>query len=87
MCYTADIDTTQSTGYDNPRRTRDPEATLVAAVSAKVEEGNLKAAVRLLCSDETVAQVCEETAAQLQEKHPPPPLLRLTLSPQITILI
>ena len=56
------------------RRPRDPEAHLAAAVSAKIEEGNLKAAVRLLCSQETVAPFCAETTEQLQAKHPPPSL-------------
>ena len=47
------------------------EATLAAAVSSKIEDGNLKAAIRLLCSEETVAPFDSDTHAQLRAKHPP----------------
>ena len=53
------------------RRNRNPEATLAAAVSSKIEDGNLKAAIRLLCSEETVAPFDSDTHAQLRAKHPP----------------
>jgi len=66
-------------GETASRRPRDPEDHLAAAVSAKIEEGNLKAAVRLLCSQETVARSCAETTEQLQTKHPPPTLIEANI--------
>ena len=53
------------------RRNRNPETTLAAAVSSKIEDGNLKAAIRLLCSEETVAPFDSDTHAQLRASHPP----------------
>ena len=52
------------------RRNRNPEATLAAAVSSKIEDGNLKAAIRLLCSEETVAPFDSDTHAQLRLNIP-----------------
>jgi hypothetical protein len=46
---------------------------LAAAVTAKVEDGNLKAAIRILCSEETPATDTEATYAKLLERHPAPP--------------
>ena len=40
------------------------------AVTSKLEDGNYKAAVRLLCSDDTVAPNSLTTLAALQQKHP-----------------
>ena len=47
-----------------------PDANLAEAVTSKIESGNLKAAIRLLCSDETVAPFNLETTAHLRAKHP-----------------
>jgi len=44
---------------------------LAQAVSAKIEDGNLQAAIRILCSEDTPAQPSKETLEMLQEKHPP----------------
>ena len=52
---------------------------LANAISAKLEEGNVKAAVRLLCSDETPAMPSLESLAKLQDKHPPAATDRLQL--------
>ena len=41
-----------------------------AAVTSKLEDGNIAAAVRILCSDDTPAEFSEETLAKLSEKHP-----------------
>jgi len=43
---------------------------LAKAISSKLEDGNVKAAVRLLCSDDAPAQPSPESLAQLQAKHP-----------------
>ena len=40
-------------------------------MSAKLEDGNLKAAIRLLCSDDSPADLSPDTLQKLQEKHPP----------------
>ena len=44
---------------------------LAQAVTAKLEEGNLKAAIRLLVSDDTPALPSPDGLAKLKEKHPP----------------
>lgn len=49
------------------------DALRASAVSAKVEAGNISAAVRILCSDDTPAEFSEETDARLLEKHPTRP--------------
>jgi hypothetical protein len=51
------------------RRT-DAESLRAAAVTAKVEEGNITAAVRILCSDDTPADFTHEVYLQLKDKHP-----------------
>ena len=49
-----------------------PASSLLAqAVSAKLEDGNLRAAIRIICSDDSPAQPSRESAQKLQEKHPP----------------
>ena len=64
-----------------PRRPRGSEESLAAAVSAKIEQGNLKAAVRILCSDEKPAPDNEATLRSLGAKHPPAPLDRCPFPP------
>jgi hypothetical protein len=54
-------------------RTRDAEAQLSAAVTAKIEDGNIKAAIRMLCSEEKPAVDIEAAFLKLQERHPPAP--------------
>ena len=61
------------------RPSKDPEAKLAAAVSAKIEDGNLKGAIRLLCSEEKMAGSTPETYNKLQEKHPLAPTDRRPL--------
>jgi len=36
---------------------------IAAAVSAKLEDGNIKAAAKILCSGETPAEICDQTFA------------------------
>jgi len=56
-------------------RTKKPDAaTLLAnAVSAKIEDGNLKAAIRIMCSEDKPASNSDSVYAQLLDKHPSPP--------------
>jgi len=44
---------------------------LSKAVRAKIEDGNMKAAVRILLSEDTPAVPSEESWHQLCENHPP----------------
>ena len=46
-------------------------ASLANRVSAKLEEGDFKGAVRLVCSTEPVCRADETSLRLLQEKHPP----------------
>ena len=48
----------------------DPTTILAAHVSGKLEEGDFRGAVRLACSDDTLAPMNEPTFEALQEKHP-----------------
>ena len=51
-------------------------ASLADAVSAKLEDGNIRAAVRLICSDDALAPFDQNTLGQLQHKHPVPQYAR-----------
>ena len=44
------------------------------AVSAKIEDENIRAAIRIMCSEDTPAQNTDSVHAQLVDKHPAPPL-------------
>ena len=46
---------------------------MARGVATKLEEGNYKSAVRLLCSDETIASNSPETTQAIRDKHPPVP--------------
>ena len=50
---------------------KSPSTLLAQAVSAKIEEGNLQSAIRILCSEDTPARPSKEIFEKLQEKHPP----------------
>ena len=58
----------QSSG---PRPPGDPLINLAKRVSTKLEEGDYKGAVRIACSDETIADINDETLSALKLKHPP----------------
>ena len=45
---------------------------LATRVATKLKEGDYKGAVRLACSEESIADLNEETWAALKAKHPPP---------------
>ena len=45
---------------------------LASRVSLKLEEGDFRGAVRLACSEDTLADSNEATFAALQQRHPPP---------------
>ena len=48
----------------------DSESLRDATVSAKVEEGNITAAVRILCSEDAPADFSQKVFQELQKKHP-----------------
>ena len=52
------------------RKRQSPAAALAATVSAKIEDGNIRAAVRLICSEDKPAPDTDATFMKLQEKHP-----------------
>ena len=52
---------------------RDPSSSLAEAVTSKIEDGNLRAAIRMLSSDEQLAPFCEDTGFKLRSKHPEAP--------------
>jgi len=53
------------------KATVDAEQYLAKAVSMKLEEGNIKGAVRLVCSEDKPSPCTAETLAALTQKHPP----------------
>ena len=53
-------------------RTCHPMDKLAAKVSSKLEEGNYRGAVRLACSEDTMAEHTTDTLGVLRLKHPPP---------------
>ena len=53
-------------------RVRDPLEALASKVTVKIEEGNLRGAIRLMCSKDVIADNSDETFAALQAKHPQP---------------
>ena len=72
--------------------TKDPMAYLASRVSSKLEQGDFKGAVRLACSDATIADNSSATFEELQQKHPHPhpassiiPLAETTGLPPITV--
>ena len=66
---TAPLNATVDPRHDKRRRVlRDSQ--LSQAVAAKLEDGNVRAAVRLLMSEDSPAEPCSDSLAKLQEKHP-----------------
>lgn len=70
------------------RASKDPDASLATLVSSKLEQGDFRAAVRLICSTDVLADNSPSTIQALKDKHPPaasghfavpPPLLRSLL--------
>ena len=53
------------------RKLPDPEQHLARQVSAKLVEGDFRGAIRLACSEDTLADFSEATYDTLCAKHPP----------------
>ena len=47
------------------------EHQLTRAVTSRLEAGNMKAAIRLLMSDDSIATPSADTITKLEKKHPP----------------
>ena len=70
--YTADHADNDSSNPTQPvKQQRSSDATLSQAISTKLEDGNVRAAVRLLMSADSPAEPSSESFSALGEKHPP----------------
>ena len=52
------------------KKANDPESAMKRLVDQKLQDGNVRAAVRILSSDDCVAPFSEEILEILQSKHP-----------------
>ena len=77
--------TSERDGKTKNLKSRSPEESLSAIVTSKIEDGNLRAAVRILCSEESIAPDNEETFKELCLKHPPGVQLNSSISSQESI--
>ena len=78
------MDTTSTAAVHQSTRSRskthlDEGAALAMAVRSKLEDGNIRAAVRIICSDEKPASNNDATLQALRERHPPAAADRITL--------
>src|SRR5206468_2565242 len=58
----------------------DAASSLSVAVTAKIEEGNIKAALRILCSEDMPAPDNSDTVSKLRDIHPSPAVSDFTHS-------
>ena len=58
---------------------------LAAAVTSKIEDGNLRAAIRLICSEDAVAPYDDDTLHALRSKHPGSPPDRDHIDPPVGV--
>ena len=68
VSYSAPLTATQSRKQSSTRRSSCNE--LAARVSSKLEEGDIRGAIRLAASEDTIAPFDDVTAEALREKHP-----------------
>ena len=68
----ADASPISSHAHPSTKRHVDNISKLATSVSIKLEEGDFKGAVRLACSEDTMAEDNEVTIAALRSKHPAP---------------
>ena len=60
------------TTTNNARKIRDEDQLLASALRSKLEAGNFKAVLRILCSDDAPAPPNDATLQALKNKHPGP---------------
>jgi len=58
--------------WNRPGKELSDNSKLAAAVTSKLEAGNFRAAIRIICSNDTPAPANSETLQALQLKHPTP---------------
>ena len=68
----ADPPCPQHSTHCRPKKACSPLESLAARVSTKLEEGDFRGAIRLACSEASIAEQNEESLAALRAKHPPP---------------
>lgn len=66
--FSVDVDVGEDELIGHVKKSR--QVCFADAVAAKLEDGNIRAAVRLLCSDEKPAEFSLDSLAKLQAKHP-----------------
>ena len=67
------VATPSDTSHTRVRKFRNNDSRLPGIVSRKLDEGDIKGAVRLVSSSDTIAPFDEATLLKLREKHPPRP--------------
>ena len=65
--------TTQYEMGNHKTKPTDAATLLANAVSAKIEDGNIRAAIRIMCSEDKPAPTTDSVYTQLVDKHPAPP--------------
>ena len=65
----------------NSRKARRDARPISSKVSAKLDEKDVRGALRLCCSDDTIAPFTDDTAVLLASRHPPRPCDRRTFAP------
>ena len=68
----ADPPPSTQSGNQHPRPAQDPLKPLASRVSFKLLEGGYRAAVRLICSEDSTVELDKTTLVALRSKHPPP---------------
>jgi hypothetical protein len=76
-----DLNDVRPLNLSSLRKKKNAGEMLSAAVTAKVEDGNIKAAIRILCSDEKLATDVKGSYEKLLERHPDPPFDRRPAQP------
>lgn len=71
-CSQGSVSNQDDLDHNDTSRKRRPDAaaSLSAAVTAKIEDGNIKAALRIICSEDKPAPDNIETLSALMDKHP-----------------
>ena len=64
-------DSVKTNSNHSKKSQNEPMKYLASAVAAKIEDGNIKAAVRILCSDDHPAKNSADTLRAINAKHPP----------------
>ena len=69
-CYISRREVTQSDATTKYKPSRTNDDFFSSIIRSKIEDGNIRAAVRILCSDDSIAADNPETLQSLRDKHP-----------------